>query len=187
MDGCNVNDLVSEIARHLHGYSPETLWGTPYLMGPDGARLAVHQLMDRTEWIVVTGLYPVESSDLRRHSITVATTRGPEHIAKKITRRLLPKYVRDLKQQARDAKRTKRADLVDTLLSLLPGHVVTAADQEAVIRWRLGSTFGVFDEVCQRKCTRSGRKYPSAAGVVKGDPGVVLAGSQPGPRVRRPV
>ncbi|MEO3891301.1 hypothetical protein [Nonomuraea sp. B5E05] len=146
MDGCDVNDLVPEIARHLHGYSPETLWGTPYLMGPDGARLAVHQLMGRTEWIVVTGLYPVESSDLRRHSIIVVTTRGPKHIAKKITRRLLPKYVRDLKQQqARTAKHTARTDLVETLLALLPGHAVTAAEQEAAVRWRLGSMYGVFE------------------------------------------
>ncbi|MGP3920684.1 DUF5753 domain-containing protein, partial [Nonomuraea sp. 10N515B] len=39
-------------------------------------------------------------------------------------------------------------------------------------------------EVCQRKCTRSGLKYPSVAGGVIGDPGVVLAGLQPGPRAR---
>ncbi|MFI7449614.1 hypothetical protein ACIBQX_19105 [Nonomuraea sp. NPDC049714] len=144
MDDCNMNDLVSEIAKHLHGYNPETLWGTSYLMGPDGARLAVHLLMGRTEWVVITGVYPVESPDLRRHSIIVAATRGPKHIAKKITRRLLPKYLHDLKQQAKAAKCT-RTDLVDTLLSLLPGHAITAAEQGAVIRWRLGSMYGVFE------------------------------------------
>ncbi|MEU5859765.1 hypothetical protein ABZ815_01225 [Nonomuraea sp. NPDC047529] len=146
MDNLNVNDLVPLIARHLDGFAPETLWGTPYLMGPDGARLAVHLLMGRTEWIVVTGLYPMDSPDLRGRSITVAIRRGPKHIARKIARRLLPKYLRDLKQHhARAALHTERTDLVATLATLLPGNTVTAAEQEAVIRWRHGCTYGVFE------------------------------------------
>ncbi|MEV4575041.1 hypothetical protein AB0K16_17485 [Nonomuraea jabiensis] len=146
MDNLNVNDLVPMIARHLDGFAPQTLWGTPYLMGPDGARLAVHLLMGRTEWIVVTGLYPAESPDLRGRSITVTTRRGPKHIAKKIVRRLLPRYLRDLKRHhARAAMHAERSDLVETLAAFLPGNTVTASDQEAVIRWRLGCMYGVFE------------------------------------------
>ncbi|MEV4390538.1 hypothetical protein [Nonomuraea sp. NPDC049607] len=146
MDNLNVNDLLPLIARHLDGFAPQTLRGTPYLMGPDGARLAVHLLMGRTEWIVVTGLYPMNSPDLRGRSITVTTRRGPKHIARKIVRRLLPKYLRDLKRHhARAALHTKRTGLVATLAALLPGNTVTAAEQEAVIRWRLGCMYGVFE------------------------------------------
>ncbi|MEU6720779.1 hypothetical protein ABZ897_55790 [Nonomuraea sp. NPDC046802] len=141
-----MNDLVPQIASHLNGFVAQTFWGTPYLMGPDGARLAVHPLMGRTEWIVVTGIYPAESPDLRRHSIIVTTTRGPKHVAKKIGRRLLPKYLRDVKhQRARTARHAERTDLVETLAALLPGNTVSAADREAVIRWRLGSAYGVFE------------------------------------------
>ncbi|MFB4269154.1 hypothetical protein [Nonomuraea sp. GTA35] len=146
MDNGKVNDLVPEIATHLDGFITQTLWGTSYLLGPDGARLAVHPLMGRTEWVVVTGVYPEESPDLRRHSIIVAATRGPRHVAKKITRRLLPKYLRDLKQQqAKAAACTEQADLVGTLATFLPGNTITAGEQAVVIRWRLGSMFGVFE------------------------------------------
>jgi hypothetical protein len=146
MNNLNVHDLVPLIARHLDGFSPQTLSGTPYLMGPDGARLAVHLLMGRTEWIVVTGLYPVESPGLRGRSIVVTTTRGSKHIARKIVRRLLPKYLRDLKQQrARAVRYAERTDLVETLSAHLPGNSVTATEQAAVIRWRLGSMYGVFE------------------------------------------
>ncbi|MGW4793929.1 hypothetical protein ACWEPC_16150 [Nonomuraea sp. NPDC004297] len=146
MDDYDVNDLVPQIAAHLNGFVAQTLWGTPYLTGADGARLAVHPLMGRTEWIVVTGLYPVESSDLRRHSIIVATTRGPKYVAKKITRRLLPKYVRALKRQrTRTARHAERADVVGTLSVLLPGTTVSATDRESVIRWRLGPAYGLFE------------------------------------------
>ncbi|MEV0619508.1 hypothetical protein AB0I81_39745 [Nonomuraea sp. NPDC050404] len=146
MDDGNVNDLVLEIAAHLNGFTPKTLWGTPYLMGPDGARLAVHPLLGRIEWIVVTGLYRVESPDLRRHSIIVAASRGPKHVAKKVTRRLLPRYMRDLKQQQAKAERcTERADLVGTLSTFLPGNTITAGEQAIVLRWQLGSMSGVFE------------------------------------------
>ncbi|MFG1697109.1 hypothetical protein [Nonomuraea sp. NPDC049309] len=146
MDDFSVNDLVPRIAEHLDGFTSQTIWGTPYLIGPYGARLAVHPLMGRNEWIVVTGLYLAESSDLRRHSIIVATARGPRHIAKKIARRLLPKYLRDLKRHgARAARFAERSDLVETLASLLPGHAVTEVEQASVIRWRLGSMYGVFE------------------------------------------
>lgn len=146
MDDFNVHELASRIAGHLEGFTSRSIWGTPYLIGPDGARLTVHRLMGRNEWIVVTGLYPTESSDLRQHSIIVVTTRGPGHIAKKITRRLLPKYLRDLEQQrVRADRRAERSDLMGTLTSLLPGHAVTEVERAAIIRWRLGPMYGVFE------------------------------------------
>ncbi|MEV0167544.1 hypothetical protein [Nonomuraea fuscirosea] len=145
MNDRNTYDLVAQIARHLTGFAPQSLRGALYLLGPDGARLAVHPLMGRAEWIVVTGLYPADSSGLRRHSVIAKTTRGPRHIAKKIARRLLPKYTRDLRQlQAKFAGRDERADLVATLSAFLPDDTIAATEQQTVIRWQLGSMSGFF-------------------------------------------
>ncbi|MEV4105573.1 hypothetical protein AB0J42_35470 [Nonomuraea sp. NPDC049649] len=154
MTDSEIDDLVVQIAAYMDGFAPQIRPGHPaYLVGPDGARLVVHPLWRHEGRVLVVGLYPGGSrsrfKDLRNHQITVTATRGAEHVAKKIVRKLLPRYLRDLaacreRQNGKTADKTARVELVETLLSLLPGVTFTENDRETVLQWRHGAASGSF-------------------------------------------
>ncbi|GGP12251.1 hypothetical protein LDL08_19830 [Nonomuraea glycinis] len=154
MNDSEVDDLVIQIAVHLDGFTPQIRPGHPaYLIGPEGARLVVHPLWRQEGRITVLGVYPDGYRslfpDLRRHQISVSATRSPEHVAKKIARGLLPGYLRDLatcraRLSGQKAEEATRAELVETLLTMLPGATFTEKQRETVLQWRLGATSGSF-------------------------------------------
>ncbi len=154
MEAADIDDLVVRVAEHLDGFRPLVRPGHPaYLIGPDEARLVVHPLWRQEGRVIVLGVYPDGSGvlfpDLRRHQITVTASRGAEHVARKIARRLLPGYLRDLapcqeRLSGRTTENTARADLVGTLRTLLPGVTVNEKQRETVVRWRLGAASGSF-------------------------------------------
>ncbi|MFF3669875.1 hypothetical protein [Microtetraspora malaysiensis] len=154
METADIDDLVTKVAEHLEGFRPLIRPGHPaYLIGPDEARLVVYPLWRQEGRVIVLGVYPDGSGalfpDLRRHQITVTASRGAEHVARKIARRLLPGYLRDLaacreRLRGRTAENIMRADLVETLQTLLPGATANEKQRETVVRWRRGAASGSF-------------------------------------------
>ncbi|GAA4211478.1 hypothetical protein [Microbispora amethystogenes] len=154
MNDWDIEELVIEVAEHLEGYTPLVRPGHPvYLLGPADARLVVHPIWNQRGRIRVLGIYPDGSRgtlpDLRRHEITVTAARGAKFVAKRIERRLLPDYRRDL-QACRERLATKatengtRAEIVATLVELLPKASLTENARQTVVRWRLGGASGSF-------------------------------------------
>ncbi|WP_405087771.1 hypothetical protein [Microbispora sp. NBC_01389] len=154
MNAWEIEELVIEVAEHLDGFTPLVRAGHPaYLVGPGGARLVVHPLWNRQGRIRVLGVYPDGSRsvlpDQRRHEITVTAARGAVFIAKKIERRLLPGYRTDLaachgRLAARATQDGTRAQLAETLITLLPGARLIDNERTTVISWRLGTASGAF-------------------------------------------
>ncbi|WP_433347636.1 hypothetical protein ACQP25_30790 [Microtetraspora malaysiensis] len=154
MEAADIDDLVTKVAEHLDGFRPLIRPGHPaYLIGPDEARLVLYPLWRQEGRIIVLGAYPDGSGglfpDLRRHQITVTASRGAEHVARKIARRLLPGYLRDLaacraRLRGRTAENITRADLVETLQTLLPEATANEKQRETVVRWRRGAASGSF-------------------------------------------
>jgi hypothetical protein len=82
--------------------SPDTAENNATLVGPDGARVFMHLPMyGNTDKFEITGWYGWQEirdmyPDPERVSINVGRFRGPEVIAREISRRLLPKYLPEL-------------------------------------------------------------------------------------------
>ncbi|MBE3016289.1 hypothetical protein IL992_45165 [Microbispora sp. NEAU-D428] len=154
MNEWEVEELVIEVAEHLEGFRSLVRPGHPaYLMGPAGARLVVHPIWNQRGRIRVLGVYPDGSRgtypDLRRHEITVTAARGAKFVAKRIERRLLPDYRRDLitcfeRLAKRATENGTRAEIVETLVELLPEASLTEKERETVVRWRLEAASGSF-------------------------------------------
>ncbi|GII52836.1 hypothetical protein Pth03_12250 [Planotetraspora thailandica] len=154
MNDRDLYELVAKAAEHLDGFEPLIRPGHPaYLVGTGGARLVVHRLWNRAGRIRVQGVYPDGIRgllpDLPRHEITVLSAWGAKFVAKKIERRLLPGYRRDLascqdRLVSREAETHARTELTKTLLAMLPGATLTEKQRETVIRWRLGEASGSF-------------------------------------------
>ncbi|WP_433498841.1 hypothetical protein ACQP1K_00280 [Sphaerimonospora sp. CA-214678] len=154
MNEWEVDELVFEVAEHLEGFTALIRSGHPaYLMGPAGVRLVVHPIWNQQGRIRVLGVYPDGSRgmllNLRRHEITVTAARGAKFIAKRIERRLLPDYRKDLaacceRLATRSAENGTRVEFAEILMALLPDATLTEKEREIVIRWRLGNTVGTF-------------------------------------------
>ncbi|GLW98254.1 hypothetical protein [Microtetraspora sp. NBRC 16547] len=154
MEAADIDNLVTQVAEHLDGFRPLIRPGHPaYLIGPDETRLVVYPLWRQAGRVIVLGVYPDGSGglfpDLRRHQVTVTSSRGAEYVARKIARRLLPGYLRDLaacreRLRGRTTENAARDDLVETLRTLLPGATVNEKQRETVVRWRLGAASGSF-------------------------------------------
>ncbi|MBO4269163.1 hypothetical protein [Microbispora triticiradicis] len=154
MNEWEIEELAIEVAEHLDGFSPLVRPGHPaYLTGPAGARLVVHPIWNQRGRIRVLGVYPGGSRGmlpgLWRHEITVTAARGAKFVAKRIERRLLPDYRRDLlacreRMAKRAAENGTRAEIAETLVELLPEASLTENERETVVRWRLDGASGSF-------------------------------------------
>ena len=111
----DMNALAREIAEHLPGWKAEPSDGgwLAYLTHADGPRIALRHDHGRVKamgtWPVATNgqhFYPYKDSA----DISCAAGRGPEAIAKDITRRLLPGYLRLWQEQDRKRQEAERSD-----------------------------------------------------------------------------
>ncbi len=137
-----IGALARQVAAHLDGFTAVHRDHNACLRGPDGQELWLHPMWNHPGRVEIGGHYPPcdETYRLPSHKITVAVARGPQTIAKEITRRLLPAYQHDLKiahdriaQTARDhQQRTRHAA---ALRATIGGCRISDDQRETMIVW----------------------------------------------------
>lgn len=101
----------------------------PSLSHPDGRRLHVGRVWNQRDRVAVSGvLPPTDMYQPTRTSITVALARGPQTIAREITRRVLPEYDATYAEivafnRTQQDDRERRAAVLECLRVILGGHV----------------------------------------------------------------
>jgi hypothetical protein len=137
-----IGALAHQIAEQLGGFTARVHDHGACLHGPAGQELWVQRVWNHRDRVQVHGRYPPgdETYRLASHEITAAIARGPEAIARDITRRLLPAYRTDLQtarervaQAARDDQH--RARTAARLLATIPDARATDGKRETTIHW----------------------------------------------------
>lgn len=126
-------------------------WPGVYLVGPDQAKLYLRGVWNDAGRLQVSGGYPQNHGRPQVYSITVARTRGATVIAREITRRLLPSYLKTLAEVIADIERDRqaaerRAYNAGELAKLIPGATVRddprSGSYNTEVRWYDSGTTG---------------------------------------------
>jgi hypothetical protein len=152
-----LRDLAEQTTPHLaDGWHHDETYPHPgaQIAHLDGRRLLLRIAWNKPGRVTVSGVFPdghlglVDCTD--RGTITVRLDRGPEALAREITRRLLPHYesalaaVRERIAQA-NAARAAREALAQRITDLIPGARRTNIDAAArthVVWYSHGTAFG---------------------------------------------